>query len=158
MKLYSTIIDDYDELKKDYLINCEETDIEPTENGEIGYFNEILEFCDWRDSISELDVFNNYALIGTLGLCNGEKKIEIEVNNNPIELIEKCLSSSINDIEIYLINGIIEIKAYHHDGTNHFHLVALNKRADKYILNNDIENDDVLAKLEKPYYHAKMAF
>jgi len=158
MKLYSTIINDYDELRKEYLADCEEIEIEPTEDGEIEYFNEILELCDWRDSISELDVFNNYALVGTLWLWNGEKQIEIEVSSDPIELIEKCLSDSINDIEISLINGKIEIEAHHHDGCNYFTLIALNKRADIYILNNDIENDDVLAKLEKPYYHAKMAF
>jgi len=99
-------IDDYDKEKfEDYCIDC---------NNEY-FYDDFGKKGNWAYSpLKDVKV----AVTGTLGLWNGNPKIEPKKFDNLNEAISACLEDM---NEIYEDQyGNLHIKAHHHDGTNHF--------------------------------------
>ena len=99
-------IDDYDE--DDFEEYCQEVND--------NYFNDDFgEYGNWYYSpLQNQEV----AVVGTLGLWNGKHKIEPKKFCNLNKAILACLEDENEIFEDQY--GNLHIRAYHHDGTNHF--------------------------------------
>ena len=131
----------YLELKyEDYVQMCEENEWPVHPEDSEGYWNDI-----WRVTEMEWDDFKgNMAyskydtarcmVTGTLGLWNGHPEITPILCNGVMEAIDKCLSGrSIEDWDITLVNGHIEVNAYHHDGSNCFEIHLLSAKGEREV-------------------------
>lgn len=118
----------------DYVDWCEEIDKEP----QPGHSNEFWNWCfDQRDEKWECDMDNiKYCkqynipcvLTGCLGLYNGRPDILPIKFDNVYDAIQKCFDRSIVDLDVEWDDGIINVYAHHHDGTNCFEIHALSKK------------------------------
>lgn len=161
--LFSTIINDYDQLRNDYEEYCNDNDIEPIDGNEIDWFYEDLwDICwpDFKYEIKRLDEkFSYYLCVGSFGLWNGRQEGGF-VSDSIFDAIEKC-TKSCDDFEITACtDGTINVTGYHHDGQNSFTIYALNKRAGKVIdkYYDLIANRELNEKLSKQYYQAKIVY
>lgn len=76
----------------------------------------------------------DFVITGTLGLWHGIHEFDSTPVINGLEkAIKRCLGRDIEDYDIKLNKGVIEVAAHHHDGTNHFEIRKLGKRAPQMI-------------------------
>lgn len=128
---------------RDYLDFCEVNEIEPAAEDSNDYYEWLGEESQrfWEDFIDNLSYGKcTYPLLitGSLGLWTGSHDIEpvlvesedYHQNGNYYSkpsmktAILKCLGSC-DDIKITYNDGIIEVDAMHHDGTNSFYIKKL---------------------------------
>lgn len=70
--------------------------------------------------------YNSKCVItGNLGLWNGNHDIKPVLCTSLYDAIKKCATDA-DDLYISVNDNIIDIKAYHHDGTNSFEIRLLN--------------------------------
>ena len=67
-------------------------------------------------------------LLGTLGLWNGKRTIFPTRCENLMQAIEKCVGRGVDNMKVYVENGIVYVEAYHHDGTNYFEIYKLSSK------------------------------
>jgi len=131
---------------EDYLEYCEDMDIEPHDE----YSDEYYEWCaDETYTNFECDMDNikyckqynvPVAIEGTLGLWWGKPTIEAVVMDNVYDAIMECIENC-DYITIEFDNGVINVYATHHDGTNCFTIHALSNKGKtkNYNNNNDFK-------------------
>ena len=98
---------------------------------------------NWDDFISNLKYSQNNkpcVLTGRLGLWNGNPQIEPIIFDNIVDAIKRTITNSIDNIEVYKVNGHLEINAFHHDGCNCFEIHLLNERGCKAGDNANLSN------------------
>lgn len=125
----------------DYVENCEINEITPAKDGS-------TEFWEWCNEQAEIDYDcdmdnlmysklknKTFVIEGSLGLWWGRPTIEPVVVNGIVPAIKRCIGRDINDIdaELNTKDGLIYVRAHHHDGTNIFTLKMLNKNGEKWI-------------------------
>ena len=96
-----------------------------------------------------------FLLVGSLGLWYGNPDIYPTYFNDAEGLINAVFGRSIEDIELSINEGELEIAAMHHDGTNHFTARAMTEG--EYRAYNALpwyENEDA-DKLQKLYNNAQ---
>lgn len=121
--------------REDYIDFCEDNGIE---TGVGDYFEE--GFLDWcadetqanyeadMDNIKHCKEYNVPVLVeGTLGLWWGMPSIEPEKFECVADAIEKCIGDC-NYVEVEYNDGVLNVYATHHDGTNCFTIKALSKK------------------------------
>ena len=122
---YNVNEEDYRECYQDY---CDMNDITPEDETPMDYIYDTLRL-EWDDMIYNIEhskYESECAVIGKLGLWFGNRDIE------PVR--ESCLSDAIRNCVgkcdyaiIKIVDGHIEVKGIHHDGTNDFEIHLLNK-------------------------------
>jgi hypothetical protein len=123
---------------EDYLPFCEANGIEPGSEDSAEYYEWLMEetrieWEDFRNNLQDSEWNNNKCMIlGSLGLWDGRHTIEGVVCDSLLEAIEKCIEK-MNDWDIVLNDGHLEITTYHHDGTNCFEIHLLSKRGEEEI-------------------------
>ena len=132
---------------EDYVEFCELNDIEPSseDSNDFNLYVSDMSSLYWDDfklnlensSKNEQTVF----VIGTLGLWTGHHTIIPVRFNSRLEAIMKCISN-MDDFKIEVKDGILTVTAHHHDGTNIFQIVKLNKEGMKIMnkIDEDIED------------------
>lgn len=127
----------------DYLEWCEMNDIEPDKEGSSAYWDWCAEEaqlnydCD-MDNLMYSEIKDRMFLIeGALGLWWGRPTIQPVLVEGIVPAIKRCIGRDINDIdaELNTKDGVIYVRASHHDGTNIFTLKMLNKNGEKWIEN-----------------------
>ena len=164
--LFSTFIDDYDQLRNDYVENCEINKIEPKEGGELEWYNDYLEmdYEEFKYEMKRLEMANphsQYLCVGTSGLWYG--KVEGGIVCSSLTSIIDDLVSYVDDYEFSLNEeGQIEFVGAHHDGRNYYTIIMLNLRANKVIekAENNYEslvgNRSLSEKLSSKFFKKKI--
>jgi hypothetical protein len=87
------------------------------------------EYSDLMGNLKYSDQAKEPVVItGTLGLWNGEKTIYPVRVDSLKDAIERCIGNDGDDVKIELKDGVINVYAMHHDGTNHFMIYKLTKK------------------------------
>ena len=130
----ATLFNDYnineEEWKKSYLEFCNANEITPNDDDEslYDYIYESLRL-EWDDMLFNIDnskYDNECAVIGTLGLWFGNRDIKPVRECCLTDAIKRCVGNSDYSI-VKIVDGHIEVKGIHHDGTNNFEIHLLNK-------------------------------
>lgn len=87
-------------------------------------------FEEWEDLLDNLK-YSQYnkcecVVMGCLGLWFGNRDIIPTRESNLIDAIKRCVGER-DYVIIKMVNGHIEVKSIHHDGTNDFEIYCLNK-------------------------------
>ena len=162
--LFTSIIEDYNQLRKDYEDMCEDMGIEPKEDGQYDWFYDIVK-DDFDNFLYELKAlekkypYNYYLCVGSVGLWNG--RCDGGTVSNSIVRIVLKLARSVDDFEFKLNEkGQIEFKGLHHDGRNYYTITMLNLRANKVVrCYNDCDlvgNRELNEKLSKDFFMRKI--
>lgn len=115
---------------EDYLDFCEENGIKPKGRHSDEFYDWCCEECELNyesdfENIENTEEYNVPVIIsGTLGLWWGHPTIEPEEVDSVAEAITKCIGRDIDHIVVEYEDGVIYVKAMHHDGTNHFEIRA----------------------------------
>ena len=124
---------------EDYVESCEDCGIEPAEEDSNAYWEWCAEQRDFNYeddmyAIEECEAYNVPCIItGRLGLWNGRHGIAPTKCDSVYDGIQKCIGQSIDDVDVKFNNGVIEVTAHHHDGTNVFEIHALSKKGLKKV-------------------------
>ena len=128
----TTLYNDYDvnsdRIREDYLDFCENNETTPEEETPWDYISEILQM-EWDDMISDIEdsKYNDECVvIGKVGFWFGNRDIEPQREIYLTDAIKKCINNCDFAI-IKIVDGHIEVKGIHHDGTNDFEIHVLNK-------------------------------
>lgn len=147
----ATIYDDYDvnvdEWRECYEEHCEINDITPEEETPYDFIYDMLNM-EWEDMFRGMkhSKYNDECVVlGCLGLWYGSRNIIPTKENTLADAIKKCVSGC-DYARIKIVDGHIEIKAIHHDGTNDFEIHILNK----------LGQNTMGADLTKECYHCKI--
>lgn len=116
----------------EYVGDCEENGEDPAPENSTAFY----EWCAEQDNINlECDRDNlecspmnkgKFFVSGVLGLWNGRPEVHAEeIFDSLLSAIDRCISDSIIDYEVEFNNGVVEVSAHHHDGTNCFTIQAL---------------------------------
>lgn len=133
---------DYD----DYLDWCEANKQEPaSENSneylEWMYEEMLLNYESDLDNIKSCKQYNIPVVItGKLGLWDGTHEIMPVVCDNVHDAISKCVDGN-DDCEVYFNDGLIEVHAHHHDGTNCFEIKALSAKGLKWNRESELKKE-----------------
>ena len=152
--LYDNYVIQWNEWYEEFKDYCEDNDIDHTQyddNSEY-FMNWVYDTLNmyWDDFICNLqhDKDNNVdcVVVYDLGLWNGRKKGVVHCPT-----LESAIYSCIKDcdyITITLVDGVIKIRASHHDGTNYFEIHKLNERGydAKCDEDNDLNNEKYFDK------------
>ena len=86
---------------------------------------------DWRCFIEDLkynfDGGSPVLITGKIELWNGTKEIYPTISLTLENAIRRC-SKSADDMKVTFNDGIFEVEAYHHDGTNCFEIHSLSQK------------------------------
>ena len=130
----ATIFNDYnineEDWRESYLEFCDINGITPKNDDETlyEYIYESLRL-EWEDMLYNIDnskYDNECAVIGKLGLWFGNRDIEPVREYCLTDAIKRCVGKCDYAI-IKIVDGHIEVKGIHHDGTNDFEIHLLNK-------------------------------
>lgn len=122
-----------DNFYEDYKYNCTLNDTDFTQIGFEQYQSDIMD-NDFNDLMRKFDSLyknNSFVITGTLNLWNGRKKIYPVKIISLSSAIKKCIGRSTEYLSIKQVNGNIEVKCAHHDGTNEFIINLLNERGER---------------------------
>ena len=154
MKLYDNNNINYAEWFVEFKEYCEDNNIDHTQYNEdsdffINWIYEEISMC-WNDLMDEIrfniDINQPCVVVGTLGLWNGNPDIIPTRFNNLEDAIISCVEKC-DYITIEENDGIISIRATHHDGTNKFEIYKLNEQGRE--LNFDYDEFDIDKHTEK---------
>ena len=128
----------------EYKLFCEENNIEPTEEGECDWLEDILEEA-WDDVIDDIKAYDKenwgetYYVKGRFNLWNGGYGIS-GVFNTLKNALNACIDSSdYVKVESSEGDGCIYVTGYHHDGNNCFTIYRLNDKGKKSLEDMDDE-------------------
>ena len=142
---YNVNEEDYRECYQEF---CEVNEIDPKEETPWDYIYETLRL-EWEDMLYNIE-HSNYdeecVVIRKVGLWFGNREIEPARESNLVDAIKNCVGNCEYSI-IKIVDGHIEVKGIHHDGTNDFEIHLLNKKG-KYAGEN--------ADLTKECYYRKI--
>ena len=146
-----TLYNDYDynveDYRDEYLDYCDCNDIEVEDEIPMDFIHRIFDE-EWFGLFDNLEI-NKYntecVVLGSLGLWNGRRDIIPTREKTFADAIRKCVDCS-EYACIKIVNGHIEVKGIHHDGTNEFEIHILNKLGQK----------TMGADLTKECYHCKI--
>ena len=148
----TTLYNDYDynieDYRNTYLNHCDANGIDVEDDVPMEFIQNILDE-EWFSLLYDILENNPYnvdcVVLGTLGLWNGKKQIVPTREKTLMEAIKNCCRCcDYNRIDI--VDGHIEVKSVHHDGTNVFEIHILNKRGQK----------SIYPDLTKSCYHLKI--
>lgn len=111
---------------EDYVSYCKGNCEKPQPEDSDAYYDwvGIMRNDDYYDFIEGIKYIEGYdepcIISGELGLWDGSHEIYPVVVSSLTAAIRKCNGSSIEAIEVEFDNGVINVKAHHHDGTNKF--------------------------------------
>lgn len=134
--LLTTEIDTNAYTREDYEEWCEINDLEP------GDEDDFFDYCaeetqaNYEADMSNIESCKEYnipvVLEGTLGLWWGRPVITPERYESVAEAIQKCIiGSDCHDVLVEYEDGVINVYASHHDGTNCFTIKALSKKGEQ---------------------------
>lgn len=122
----------------DYVENCEDNGVKPSEEGSHEYYEWLqrqrqYDIDDFWDNLKYAD-FGKCEVSGTLGLWWGHPDIEAKRFDSLYKAVSACAESAW-DLIVYLEKGILYVDAMHHDGTNSFTIKPMikGKRFPKYL-------------------------
>ena len=131
--LYDNLNYDFEDYKEYYQECYELTDEEMEEISD----NDIWDFIsdrlamDWDDLFANLSYSKNAdtpcVITGSLGLWHGRPSIEPLACEDIESAIRKC-ANNMDYVIVKQVNGHIEVKGIHHDGTNNFEIHVLNDK------------------------------
>lgn len=148
----------------EYVEYCEMNNIEPQgENspafyawcGEETYENNECDLYNIKSLANKIG--DHFVITGKLGLWNGNFDIEPLVMHTLDEAIRKCINSC-DYFDVTWENGVVEVSASHHDGTNVFEIHALSAKGIKdyrraHILDETMKvKDYTFKRIPHPYY------
>lgn len=146
-----TLYNDYDYNVEDYcdeyLDYCDCNGIEVENEIPMDFIHRIFDE-EWFGLFDNLEKNKNNTecvVLGSLGLWYGRRDIIPTRENTLANAIKKCVGGC-DYTCIKIVDGHIEVKAIHHDGTNEFEIHILNKLGQKTIG----------ADLTKKCYHCKI--
>lgn len=97
---------------------------------------DLLEEFTWSE-------FNSYCILsGTCGLWDGNHEIVPVRCQSLKEAFLKTLLNSPSHITVSLVDGSIQIRIIHHDGTNNFTINALNDKGADLFNDTDVDLTD----------------
>lgn len=169
--LFTTYIEDYDQLRKDYEEWCEDMGEEPKEDGEFAWNNDNVEI-EWDDFKWEVKNFDKknpgtyFLCIGSYSSHYGWPRSGSQEGGAVIcglwETIRELIKNK-DDFEFSLNeNGQLEFSGGHHDGHSSYTITRLNRRADKVIEATENRYEDLVGnrelneKLDKKFYFKKI--
>lgn len=129
-----------------YLEWCKDNSTEPHPEGSEKYWRWIGDMIqnDIEDFFENLkyspEPQHPCVISGSLGLWHGRPDIEPVMMPDLASAIRTCMDGA-DAVEVNLENGMVEVKAFHHDGTNLFEIRPLTDRG--YNLMNDGEDINV---------------
>lgn len=146
----------------DYVEYCEGLDLEP--QGEQSW--DYIEWCSHeafdnydcdRENIERSPMNEGQFIItGTLGLWDGSHEIKCSKTfDTLLDAIDACIPNCACEIEADWHNGVVEVRVYHHDGTNCFDIHQLSKKGERAVESADywMKDYDV-----KPYWFKQIKF
>lgn len=83
--------------------------------------DETQEFWDGLKAIKDSPYIDYYVVTGSLGLWNGKHTICPKTFNNLYDAMSACANDAW-DFDAHCDGKVIEVNAYHHDGTNSFEI------------------------------------
>lgn len=109
---------DFEQAKKDYIENCENN--EPSDDTIYQFINDSVNIW-FDDEKANLDVMTsngeNILAVASIGRWDGRKSGYKELGNKLNDIFS--VWESCDDIKIYVENGNVKGKGYHHDGINY---------------------------------------
>lgn len=129
---------------EDYVEYCEDMDIEAGDKDSDEFYDWCAEetYNNFECDLSNIKSCKQYnvpvAIEGSLGLWWGKPTIEAVVMDNVYDAIMRCIEKC-DYVTVEFDNGVINVFATHHDGTNCFTIHAL---SNKGIRKNDNYNTD----------------
>lgn len=146
---------------EDYVEYCEINDCEPLSEGSADYWEYVAHMrdedyhCELRNLECMSQLNTPCVITGHLGLWYGHPKINPVRMPDVVSAIKKCFGSC-DDLKVKWHDGIFEVQAMHHDGTNCFEIHRLNQKginatADWYNGVGDEIKDYMLGKYYHPY-------
>lgn len=135
---------------KDYLEWCKDMDQFPAEENSSDFW----EWCYNEASINYDSDMDNllysklkdrwFLITGTLGLWWGHPEIHPVLIKGIVPAIRKCFGSCDDlDAELNIKEGVINVRSHHHDGTNCFTLLMLNKNGEKWAQEQDDRGEKI---------------
>lgn len=147
MTLYNDYDINVDEWRECYEEHCEINDITSKEEIPYDFIYDMLNM-EWEDMLCGMkhSKYNDECVVlGCLGLWYGRRDIIPTRENTLADAIKKCVGGC-DYTCVKIVDGHIEVKAIHHDGTNEFEIHILNKLGQK----------TMGADLTKECYHCKI--
>ena len=148
----ATLYNDYDynieDYRNTYLNHCDANGIDVEDDVPMEFIQNILDE-EWFSLLYERLENNPYnvdcVVLGTLELWTGKKQIIPTREKTLVEAIKNsCRGCDYNRIDI--VDGHIEVKSVHHDGTNVCEIHIL----------NDLGRKSIYPDLTKSCYHLKI--
>lgn len=118
---------------EDYLENCEINGFTPCGEDSEDYWDWIREeiesdYEELFDNLKYAKINNNPCFVsGSVGRWDGRHTIVGKIFDNLSDAIKNCFYGG-DDFEVYLEDGVVYVKALHHDGTNCFEIHILNEK------------------------------
>ena len=143
----TTYIPDYIEYKE----YCEENNCEPQAEDSQDYWDYVTEVrsMEYNDFISNMENSTQSnkpcLLTGSCGLWNGSHDIIPHKFGDVLSAIKKAYGSC-DDLIVKQEDGIIKVKALHHDGSNRFEIVPLTEYG-KESLKDDYGGQPIYCKV-----------
>ena len=143
----TTYIPDYIEYKE----YCEENNCEPQAEDSQDYWDYVTEVrsMEYNDFISNMENSTQSnkpcLLTGSCGLWNGKHEIIPHKFSDALSAIKKAYGSC-DDLIVKQEDGIIKVKALHHDGSNRFEIVPLTEYG-KESLKDDYDGQPIYCKV-----------
>jgi hypothetical protein len=129
---YNYNVEDY---RDAYLDHCDANGIDVEDEVPMEFIQNMLD-DEWFNLLYDILENNPYnedcVVLGSLGLWNGKKQIVPTREKALVDAIKNCCRGcDYNRIDI--VDGHIEVKSVHHDGTNVFEIHVLNELGRKSI-------------------------
>lgn len=138
-KISYVVIDTTDNYNyESYLEYCEDMDIEPADKNSNRYYEWVsdmmeMDFDDFVANMKYSEIANTPCVItGSLGLWYGRPEINPVFMDNLSDAIMKCINN-MDYFKVEMINGVINVYGYHHDGTNCFEIYPLSKKGQNLV-------------------------
>lgn len=113
---------------------------------------------EYQDCMESLDMIDNSAccvIVGTLGLWHGAKEIYPVKVDCLTDAVKECLNKA-DDAKVSLMSdGTIQVEASHHDGSNSYTIIGLNRDGDSAYYDweySESDDDNVESILNNPNY------
>lgn len=121
---------------EDYLDYCEGNRMTPAEDGSAVFYEwcqEDAESCFLEDLENIKEFYDEPVIVrGTLGLWDGKHEIVPSRKESVYDAIKDCYSGC-EDVDVEWDDGVIVVRAYHHDGCNVFEICAEDDGYLKYL-------------------------
>ena len=124
---------------KDYLEWCEKMEQKPAAENSNEYWRwcsdeaQVNYYCDMDDLMYSKLKDRFFLITGKLGLWWGRPEIKPVLIKGIVPALKKCFGSCDDmDAELNIKEGVINVQSHHHDGTNCFSLLLLNKNGLKW--------------------------